>query len=105
MVDVRAEKIYINEVYQNALQGHFADDYKERIHLGGGVYITISAEYPTVDIRHFWKPEGSRKIVATRNGVALNKYKWEQLCKVMELIHDLVPELEHSVTCYLLWNP
>ena len=69
------------------------------MHLGGGIQVTISAKYPTIDIRQFWKPKNSSKPVATRKGIALNRYKWERLCDVMSLIRDFVPELKQSIIC------
>jgi delta-aminolevulinic acid dehydratase/porphobilinogen synthase len=51
--------------------------------------------FPTVDIRHFWKP-----IDCLQNGgIALNQYKWNGLQNVMEIIRDFVPELAPAVIC------
>jgi len=68
-------------------------------HLGGGVFITISSIYPTVDIRHFWKPKGSDIPVATKRGISLKKYKWERLCVAMQVMRDFAPELEEACIC------
>ncbi|CAC5406997.1 unnamed protein product [Mytilus coruscus] len=57
------------------------------------------SKFPTVDIRHFWRPEDASKAVATKRGVALNKFKWERLCYVMDLMIDFVPELNSGVIC------
>ena len=69
------------------------------MHLGGGIQLTISAKFPTVDIRQFWKPDDSEKPGPTRKGIALNRFKWERLCEVMELIRDFVPELDQAYIC------
>lgn len=88
----------ISDLYGKALNG-LLDDEEHIMHLGGGIYVTISSKYQTIDIRHFWKPDNSDKPVATKKGVALNLYKWERLCDVMELIRDFVPELDNAIIC------
>lgn len=72
---------------------------EKRIHLGGGVYVTLNPRYPTVDIRHFWKPLDSNKAVPTKRCVALNKTKWNTLRSVFGMMTDFVPELINGVIC------
>ncbi|CAG2238518.1 unnamed protein product [Mytilus edulis] len=69
-------------------------------HLGGGVYVTVNPKFPTVDIRHFWKPSDSDQPVPTRKGVALNKYKWKRLCDTIVRMREFVPELNKASVCY-----
>jgi hypothetical protein len=68
----------LNDIFKRSLAGKEDEIYT--MHLGGGVYITINPKYPTMDIRHFWKPSDSDKPVATGKGVALSKHKWDRLC-------------------------
>lgn len=92
------EKSDIGLLFWKGLEGTLEKE-EEVKHLGGGVYVMISSKYPTVDIRHFWKPKGSDKPVATKRGIALNKYKWERLCVAMQVMRDFVPELEEACIC------
>ena len=88
----------LNDIYMKSLAGEEDEIYT--MHLGGGVYITINPKYPTVDIRHFWKPLDSDKPVATRKGVALNKHKWNRLCDTIQVMREFVPELDQTCICY-----
>ncbi|CAC5420795.1 unnamed protein product [Mytilus coruscus] len=94
---LKSKKDEIDLKFKNGLDGKLEEE--DLIHLGGGVYITINPEFPTVDIRHFWRPQDAPKAVATKRGVALNKFKWERLCYVMDLMIDFVPELNSGVIC------
>lgn len=94
---LKNQKDFISNVFKLCLDGEHVDE--ELIHLGGGVYVTLNSKYPTVDIRHFWKPDDSEKPVATRRGVALNNFKWQKLCDVMSVMTDFVPELSTAVIC------
>lgn len=91
------QKDFINNVFKLCLEGEQVDE--ELIHLGGGVYVTLNSKYPTVDIRHFWKPQNSEKPVATKRGIALNNFKWQKLCDAMTVMTDYVPELTTAVIC------
>ena len=94
---LKSQKEYINSIFQLVMDGEQVDE--ELVHLGGGVYVTLNSKYPTVDLRHFWKPENSDKPVATKRGIPLNKIKWEKLCDVMTIMTDFVPELNSAVIC------
>jgi hypothetical protein len=89
----------INKVFQDGMSGKLEQNHELFIHLGGGVYVTVGENFPTVDIRHFWIPIDSDKPVPTKRGIALNQYKWNGLQNVMELIRAFVPELAPSVIC------
>ena len=92
------KKEEIDKLYRLSLDGKLdIDEYV--MHLGGGIQLTISAKFPTVDIRQFWKPEDSEKPRPTRKGNALNRFKWERLCEIMELIRVFVPELDQACIC------
>jgi hypothetical protein len=89
----------INKVFQNGMSGKLEQNHELLIHLGGGLYLTVGYKFPTVDIRHFWKPIDSDNPVPTKRGIALNQYRWNGLQNVMDLIRDFVPELAPSVIC------
>jgi hypothetical protein len=72
---------------------------EEQWHIGGGVFVSLSAGHSTVDIRHFWKPSGAEEPVPTRKGVTLNKNKLSRLITAVEEMHECVPELEDTELC------
>jgi hypothetical protein len=55
----------INKLFQDGMSGKLEQNHELLIHLGGGVYVTVGEKFPTVDIRHFWKPIDSDKPVPT----------------------------------------
>jgi hypothetical protein len=68
-------------------------------HIGGGVYVSITPGYSTVDVRHFWKPDDALEPVPTRKGVTLNKHKFARLLEAVEEVHECVPELNDTEFC------
>ncbi|XP_056003363.1 uncharacterized protein LOC130049842 [Ostrea edulis] len=68
-------------------------------HIGGGVYVSITPGYTTVDIRHFWKPDDALEPVPTRKGVTLNKQKLVKLLQAVEEVRECVPELNDTELC------
>ena len=88
----------INNLFMKSLSGEEIETYT--VHIGGGVHITVDPKFPTVDIRHFWKPLESDKPVPTRKGVALNRYKWSRLCDTIQVMREFVPELNTATVCY-----
>lgn len=68
-------------------------------HIGGGVYVSLNPGYPTVDIRHFWKPNDAVEPVPTRKGVTLNNQKLTRLLQVVEQVRECVPELNQTELC------
>ena len=68
-------------------------------HIGGGVYVSITPGYTTVDIRHYWKPDDALEPIPTRKGVTLNKHKLTKLLKAIEKVRECVPELNDTDLC------
>lgn len=84
------------------IEHHLKDngDSKEmKWHIGGGVYVSLNPGYPTVDIRHFWKPNDAVEPVPTRKGVTLNNQKLTRLLQVVEQVRECVPELNQTELC------
>lgn len=78
----------------------FADKNCEmKWHIGGGIYVSISPGYSTVDIRHFWKPEDALEPVPTRKGVTLNQQKLTRLLQSSQEVRECVPELIDTELC------
>ncbi|KAK3107450.1 hypothetical protein FSP39_014931 [Pinctada imbricata] len=68
-------------------------------HVGGGVFVSLSPGYPTVDIRHFWKPDDAPEPIPTKKGVTLNRNKLAKLRDALEEMHESVPELKDTELC------
>ena len=88
----------INTLFLKSLSGDEMETY--RLHLGGGVHVTVDPKFPTVDIRHFWKPSDSDKPVPTKKGVVLNRKKWIRLCDTVQVMREFVPELNTTAVCF-----
>ncbi|XP_061162650.1 uncharacterized protein LOC133171877 [Saccostrea echinata] len=82
---------------QNYLQNRSNEEMKW--HIGGGVYVSITPGYSTVDIRHFWKPDDAPEPVPTRKGVTLNNRKLTRLLQAVKEVRECVPELNDIDIC------
>ena len=82
---------------QNYLENRSNEEMKW--HIGGGVYVSITPGYTTVDIRHFWKPDDALEPVPTRKGVTLNKHKLVRLLEAVNEVHECVHELNDTELC------
>ncbi|CAC5422478.1 unnamed protein product [Mytilus coruscus] len=87
-----------DKLFRQSLDGKLDKD-EWILHLGGGIQITVSSKFPTVDFRQFWKPDESEKALPTKKGISLNRFKWERLCDVMDLIREFVPEIDLAHMC------
>ena len=96
---LESKKEEISRLYEDLNNGKLESD-EYVMHLGGGIQVTVSSTFPTVDIRQFWKPDVCGTPKATKKGLALSEYKWKRLCDVMELIREFVPELDKAVMCH-----
>uniref|UniRef100_A0A8W8P1B1 Transcriptional coactivator p15 (PC4) C-terminal domain-containing protein n=1 Tax=Magallana gigas TaxID=29159 RepID=A0A8W8P1B1_MAGGI len=75
------------------------EDGEVQWHIGGGVFVSLSSGYPTVDIRHFWKPDDAPEPIPTKKGVTLNRNKLARLRDALNEIHECVPELQDTELC------
>ncbi|XP_061170461.1 uncharacterized protein LOC133179791 [Saccostrea echinata] len=75
------------------------EDGEVQWHIGGGVFVSLSSGYPTVDIRHFWKPDDAQEPIPTKKGVTLNRNKLARLRDALNEIHESVPELKDTELC------
>ena len=70
-------------------------------HVGGGVFVSFSPGYPTVNIRHVWRPDDSPEPIPTKKEVTLLRNKLARLRDALEEIHESVPELKDTELCML----
>ena len=68
-------------------------------HIGGNVYVTISTQWPTVNIRKWWIPENGDKVIPTRKGINLTSAEWDMIKKISKTLHIVVPELAYALPC------
>ncbi len=68
-------------------------------HLGGNWNVTVNSEFPCVNIRRFWLPEGAEQAVASRKGIALRIDEFKALVASMNDINSHVPELSDVIPC------
>ncbi|XP_061190302.1 uncharacterized protein LOC133198189 [Saccostrea echinata] len=61
------------------LQSHRSQEDEMKWHIGGGVYVSLSPDFPTVDIRHYWKPDDANEPIPTKKGITLNRVKFDRL--------------------------
>ncbi|KAJ8300698.1 hypothetical protein KUTeg_022217 [Tegillarca granosa] len=58
-------------------------------HLGGNVYISVSKDYPFVNIRQFWKPKKCDDVKPTRKG------------DTSEVLPDFISEFKDRLPCWM----
>jgi len=70
-----------------------------KAHLGAGVYVSISENYPGVSLRRHWMPEGQQEVIPTKNGIYLPRKQWTALKIKLEELLSAYPELDHAAIC------
>ena len=74
-----------------------------RVHLGHGIYASVSDGYMCVVLRRFYMPyglQGEHNIRPTKEGLALRlKDEWSALLDLMPVIHAANPELVAAKLC------
>jgi len=74
-----------------------------RVHLGHGIYASVSDGYMCVDLRRFYIPyglQGEHNIRPTKEGLALRlEDEWSALLDPMPVIHAANPELATAKPC------
>ena len=71
--------------------------YKE--HLGAGLYVSISEEYPGVSLRRHWLPEDLQEPVPTKNGIFLPPNQWTALKRRLDELLVAYPALVDATVC------
>lgn len=86
---------------QNYIDNTGKMDEEVQWHVGGGVFVSLSPGYSTVDIRRYWKPDNVQEPIPTKKGVTLNKHKLSRLIDALEEMHESVQELNATEPCVL----
>lgn len=79
-----------------ALENYSEQDSEASWNLGGNSYITVSKEYPLLDLRHYWKPDPNGEFKPTKKGVKLNRAKLQNLKDVTPIIRNYIPQLMYQ---------
>ena len=61
-----------------------------KLHLGGGIFVSISGDYLAVNIRRFFQPEGEITPHPTKKGLALRLSEWDNLTAQLQAIEKLI---------------
>ena len=61
-----------------------------KIHLGGGIFATLSSDFRAVNIRRFFQPQGEIVPHPTKKGIALRLNEWDSLMTRLDDINKLI---------------
>jgi len=70
-----------------------------RLHLGGGVFLTLKRGYACVNIRKYFIPTGESHPYPTRKGIALRFDEWAVLLENFSKIKEMSSELANAQDC------
>jgi len=70
-----------------------------KVHLGAGIYATVSEEFKGVSLRRHWMPEGQNEPVPTKNGIYLPTAQWNSLKIKLDELLATYPDLLIAESC------
>ena len=88
-----------NEIEHNVRRVMDGEDVAYKRHIGGGVYISITSGYGTVDIRRFFMPKGNTEAKATRQGVPVKFVEWQDMAEIVKRINTTYVYLGTATSC------
>ena len=73
-----------------------------RVHIGRGIYVSVSDGYLCVDLRQFYVPYGlnADSMRPTKRGIALRLDEWSLLLDQLPIIEATNSELAETKPCY-----
>jgi hypothetical protein len=66
-------------------------------HIGGNIYVSLSSDYPSIDIRQFYYD--SQGLQATSLGVNLHITEWDEFINSYREVTLRIPAIKHVKTC------
>ena len=71
-------------------------------HIGGAHFITVTSDYPCVDLRKWYQtyPSNDNSIRPTEKGLSLRLDEWDHLCSLIDVINSAYPSLSSAQPCY-----
>jgi len=94
-IDEMLRQQEINAAYNVTL----AEPTLYKAHLGAGIYVSISENYPGVSLRRHWMLKGQQEVIPTKNGIYLPRKQWAALKIKLEELLAAYPELDHVTIC------
>ena len=85
LVGVRSEKV-----------GEF------KIHVGKGIFCTISKKFCVINLRHFFELNGT--LTPTKKGLCLKSQEWAELKRILKEIMEVDKEILRAKPCLLSGN-
>jgi hypothetical protein len=76
-------------------------NFTRKIHLGGGVFLSLRGGYNTVSIRHHFIPKNQSIPIPTKKGISLRLREWKALYTQIEEIRNVSSDLVYVAPCYL----
>jgi len=70
-----------------------------KMHLGRGIFVTVGNGYRCVDLRRYWRPEGSNEEKPSRSGIALTLKEWVVFKEKLGELMALSPHLAEAMPC------
>ena len=86
---------YIDSKLQQAVRG---EEIRERLHIGGLWYVSITQNFKCVDIREFYQHRLD-DVRPTRTGIALRISEWQRVKNLIEKIHGEHPNIAATECC------
>ena len=71
-----------------------------KVHLGGGIYVSVDAKFSGVDLRRYWMPETQGSVVPTKSGIYLTSAQWSALKGKIDELLSAHPELGRAEICF-----
>ena len=72
-----------------------------KYHLGGGIFVSSSADVPLIHIRRHFLPKGAMYDVPTKKGIALRMKEWYTILRQLGDIKQQSLEIVQAVPCFI----
>ena len=73
-----------------------------KLHLGKGIFCTISKKFCLVNLRHYFELEGN--LTPTKKGICLKMSEWTDLKRILKEVQELDKEIRHANPCFFSGN-
>lgn len=71
-----------------------------RFHLGGGIFLSANSDFPTINVRRYFLPDGQTSPHPTKKGIALRLREWDA---IVEKFDDITKLLDKDIMpCFLV---
>src|SRR5206468_3627415 len=70
-----------------------------KVHLGTGIFVSISEKHHGVSLRRYWIPEGYEEPIPTEEGIYLPRNLWTALRSKIDELLIAHPRLDDAKVC------